>query len=78
MRRSAGGCIQVGRREVWSDDPEAGEIKTVGHAWSTWLGIDWRQIDNAPALRVVKKKQSMLDGTCSLQISCELLQVKCI
>lgn len=24
----------------------SGAIKTVGRAWSTWLGIDYRQIDN--------------------------------
>lgn len=36
---------QVGRG-LWRSDPESGEIKTVGRAWSTWLGIDYRHIDN--------------------------------
>jgi hypothetical protein len=36
---------QVGRG-MWRNDPGSGAIKTVGRAWSTWLGIDYRQIDN--------------------------------
>jgi hypothetical protein len=61
----AGG--QVGRG-VWRSDPESGEIETVGRAWSTWLGIDCRQIDSESPVWSRRNRRSCMERSFEISL----------